>query len=95
MSKGSLKDGNLDPAVTHVPKEMLPPSSPDLNPLDYLAQGYFEACTNRRAYTTKTSPIATIKENFASLYGDMVTRACRRFRGRVGVVIEAVGDFIE
>ena len=35
VSKGSLKDGNLDPAVTHVPKEMWPPSSPDLNPLDY------------------------------------------------------------
>ena len=89
VSKGSLKDGNLDPAVTHVPKEMWPPSSPDLNPLDYWAQGYFKAWSNRRADTKKISLIATIKENFAILYRDMMTRACERFRGRVWAVIEA------
>ena len=63
--------------------------------MDFWAWGYFEACTNRRAYTTKTSLIATIKEKFASLDRDMVTRACGRFRGRVKAVIEAGGDFIE
>jgi hypothetical protein len=36
-----------------------------------------------------------MKENFAILYRDMVTRACGRFKGRVGAVIEAGGDFIE
>jgi hypothetical protein len=36
-----------------------------------------------------------MKENFASLDRDMVTRVWGRFRGRVEAVIEAGGDFIE
>ena len=39
----------------------------------------------------KSSLVATIKKNFASLDRDMVARA----RGRVEVVIEAGGDFVE
>ena len=39
----------------------------------------------------KTSLIATFKKNLASLDRDMVARA----RGRVEVVIEAGGDFVE
>ena len=83
------------PAVTHdVPKEMWPPSSPDLNLLNYWAQGYFEERPNRSADSTKNSLIATIKENLISLYMYMVTRDRGRFRRRVGAVIEAGGDFI-
>jgi hypothetical protein len=63
--------------------------------MDFFACGYFEACTKRRAHTTKTSLIATIKEKLASLDRDMVTRACGRFRGRVKAVIEVGGDFIK
>ena len=86
---------NLDPVVTHVPKEMWPPSSPYLNLMYYWAWGYFEACTNRHAHTTKTSLVSIIKENFASLDRDMVIMDCGRFRGRVEAVIGADGNFIE
>ena len=72
-----------------------PPSRPYLNPMDYWTWGYFDTCTNRHANNTKTSLIATMKVNFASLDRDMVIRACGWFKGRVEVVIEAGGDFIE
>ena len=70
---------------------MWPPSSPDLHTIDLWAWSAIKARTNRRAYTTKTSLIATIKENFAILDRDMVTSVW----GRVEAVIEAGGDFIE
>ena len=68
---------------------------PDLNSMDLWAWGYFEACTNRRAHTTKTSPIATIKENYASLDRYILTWTCRQLRRPVEAVIEAGGDFVE
>jgi hypothetical protein len=67
----------------------------DLNSIDFWAWSYFEACTNKRAHTTKTFLIATIKENFASLDRYILTWDCRRLRRRVGAVIDAGGDFIE
>ena len=78
-----------------VTKDQWPPSSPDLNPMDYFVWGYLEAHTNRRPHTTKDSLIASIKEHCASLPRDLVTKACSRFRGRIEAVIEAEGDFFE
>ena len=76
-------------------KDCWPPSSPDLNPLDYFVWGYVETHTNRRTHTTKASLITSIKENFASMDKAMVTKACAAFRGRVEAVIEAEGGFFE
>ena len=62
-------------------KDSWPPSSPDLNPMDYFVWGYLEAHTNRRAHTTKASLINSIKENCSSLDRAMVAKACASFRG--------------
>ena len=58
-------------------------NSPDLNPLDYFFCGVLEARTNRRPHTTKSSLIATIKEQVANMERDLVTKACHKFRSRV------------
>ena len=77
-----------------VSKDSWPPSSPDLNPMDYFVWGYLEAHTNRRAHTTKASLINSIKENCSSLDRAMVAKACASFRGHVEAVIEAGGGFL-
>ena len=78
-----------------VTKDMWPPSSPDLNPMDYFVWGYLESRVNRRPHTTKASLIASIKEQFASMPSTLVKRACGRFRTRITAVIEAEGNYIE
>jgi hypothetical protein len=76
-------------------RDCWPPSSPDLNPLDYFVWGYLGTHTNQRAHTTKASPITSIKENFASMDKAMVAKTCVAFRGWVEAVIEAEGGFFE
>ena len=86
-----LEDNTYD----FISKDCWPPSSPDLIPMDYFVWGYLEAHTNRRAHSTKTSLIHSIKENCSNMDRAMVAKACSSFRGRVEAVIEAGGDFIE
>jgi hypothetical protein len=76
-------------------KDCWPPSSPDLNLLDYFVWGYLETHTNQPAHTTKASLITSIKENFASMDKDCVAKACMAFRGQMEAVIEAEGGFFE
>jgi hypothetical protein len=74
-------------------KDCWPPSSPDLNPLDYFFWGDLGTHTNRRAHTTKASLITSIQENFASMDKVMVAKTCVAFRGRMEAIIEAEGGF--
>ena len=50
-----------------VPFSHWPPSSPDLNPLDYFVWSYVENITNMTSHNTKTSLIAAICRVFAKL----------------------------
>ena len=45
-----------------VPFSHWPPSSPDLNPLDYFVWSYVENITNMRSHNTKASLIAAIRQ---------------------------------
>ena len=47
-------------------KEVWPPSSPDLNPLDFFVWGVAERDTNRSPHNTKDSLIRSIKEVFTN-----------------------------
>ena len=78
-----------------VSKDCWPPSSPDLNPLNYFVWGYLGTHTNRRAHTIKTSLITSIKENFASMDKAMVAKTYVAFRGWVEAIIEAECSFFE
>jgi hypothetical protein len=78
-----------------VSKDCWPPSSPDLNLLDYFVRGYLKTHTNQHANTTKVSLITSIRDNFASMDKAMMAKTCVAFRGRVEAVIEAEGCFFE
>ena len=72
-----------------------PPSSPDLNPLDYFIWSYVENITNMTSHNTKASLIAAIHQVFAELPPGLVEKACSQFRIRMKVVMEAEGGYIE
>ena len=53
-----------------------PPSSPDLNPLDYFVWSYVENITHMTLHNTKANLIATIRRVFAELPPALVEKAC-------------------
>ena len=78
-----------------VPFSHWPPSSPDLNPLDYFVWSYVENITNMTSYNTKASLITAICQVFTKLPPALVEKACFQFRVRIKAVIEAEGSYIE
>ncbi|CAB4061170.1 unnamed protein product [Lepeophtheirus salmonis] len=78
-----------------VTKDLWPPNSPDLNPLDYFVWGYVERHTKRHPHSTNASLMDSIKEVFGNMDNEMVRRAYGRFRGRIEAVIDANGDYIK
>ena len=77
-----------------VPFSHWPPSSPELNPLDYFVWSYVENITDMTTNNTKASLIATIRPLFAELPPALVKKACSQFRIRIEVVIKAEGGYI-
>ena len=83
------------PRLGFVPFSHWPPSSPDLNPLDYFVWSYVENITNMNSHNTRASLIAAIRRVFAELPPVLVEKACSQFRIRIEAVIEAEGGYIE
>lgn len=77
------------------PKDMWPPSSPDINPLDYYVWSVCERDVNNEPHSTIGSLKLKISKVFVSLDKVKLVRACSRFRGRVEAIIAAKGDFFE
>ena len=78
-----------------VPFSHWPPSSPDLNPLDYFVRSYVENITNMTSHNTKASLIATIPRVLAELLPALVEKACSQYQISIEAVIEAEGGYIE
>ena len=72
-----------------------PPSSPDLNPLDYFVWSYVENITNMISHNTKASLIASIHRVFTKLSLALVEKGCFQFQIHIKAVIEAEGSYIE
>ncbi|CAB3237907.1 unnamed protein product [Arctia plantaginis] len=79
----------------HITPNLWPPSSPDLNPLDFYVWSVVERDTNKHPHNTLESLKATITRVMTQMNKDHLLRACRRFRQRIEDVIAAEGDFIE
>ena len=79
----------------HVTTNMWPPSSPDLNPMDYYVWGVVEKDTNKHPHSNKESLKAAIVHVMGNTQEEPLIRACSRFRSRIEAVIEAEGGFIE
>ena len=78
-----------------VPFSHCPPSSPNLNPLDYFVWSYVKNITNMTSHNTKASLIATICWVFAELLLALVEKAYSQFWICIEAVIEAEGGYIE
>ena len=78
-----------------VPFSHWPPSSPDLNLLDYFVWSYVKNITNMTSHNTKASLITAIRQIFAKLPLALVKKACSHFQIRIEAVIEAEGSYIE
>ncbi len=55
--------------------------------------GVFELPVIKAHHNTTTSLVLTIKEEMGNFDTDTVAKACRRFRTRIEVVVEANRDF--
>ena len=77
------------------PKDLWPPYSPDLNPLDYYVWSVIERVSNKRAHTDTQTLTVAIQRAFADLPREQLKKACSSFRPRLEQVIEAQGFWIE
>ena len=76
-------------------KDIWPPNSPDLNPMDYYVWGAVESKVNEHPLTDRAALQAKIVEVMGQMKRDEVARACQRFRTRLLGVIRARGGYIE
>ncbi len=77
------------------PWEMWPPSSPDLNPLDYAVWGEIE----RKACATPHKNVAALKvkveEEWAAMSGEFLVKSCQAFRPRIEAMLAMEGGHFE
>ena len=90
-----LPSGQTSQILTEKTKNLRPPSSPYLNPLDISVWSYVENITNMASQNIKASLIAATRRVFAELPPALVEKPCSRFRIRIEAVIEAEGGYIE
>lgn len=80
-----------------IDRESWPPSSPDLNPLDYFAWGYMQSML-KDLRITQTTTINAFKKKIVKIWNEipmkMVRGACESFPRRLRLVIKAKGDRI-
>ena len=81
--------------TTLYPSLTAPPSSPDLNPLDYFVWSYVENITYMTSHNTKASLIVAIHRVFVVLPPALVEKAWSQLRIRIEAVIEAEGGYIK
>ena len=79
----------------HVTPNLWPPSSPDLNPLDYYVWGVVEREVNKHPHNTKASLKKAISQAMENMNKDHLINACSRFWSRIESVRKAKGGYIE
>ena len=76
-------------------KEMWPPSSPDLNPLDYSIWSVVESKACAQPHANVQMLKASVNKEWANMSEEYVARTCNAFRKRLEAVIAAKGGHIE
>jgi inhibitor of nuclear factor kappa-B kinase subunit alpha len=77
------------------PKDFWPPSSPDLNPLDYSIWGVVEAKACRTSHASVAALKCSISKVWKAMTRDYLIKTCRAFRTRLETVVERDGDLFE
>lgn len=76
-------------------KDMWPPNSPDLNPLDFYVWGELEARTNKQRHPNTDSLRLAIQLACRRLSKASLKKACKSFRSRLEAVVANDGGYIE
>lgn len=76
------------------PKDMWPPQSPDLNPLDYSVWAHVEGKACKVRHSSVEELKTSVNRAWASMKKDYVRKVCTAFRSRLERVIAAEGGHI-
>jgi len=85
----------LDELDDFWPWDLWPPSSPDLNPLDYHLGGILESKAWASSHPSTDSLKAAIEREWAAMSMDNVVKACKVFGGMLKAMIKARGGHFE
>ena len=75
-------------------KEMWPPSSPNLNPLDYSIWARLVTKVNSKRHTSVTNLKKVIKKEWEAMEKDYIKKVTSRFRSRLERVLENDGAYV-
>jgi hypothetical protein len=84
----------MTPKMNFWPKGVWPPSSPDLNVLDYAVFACLQKEVNKKPYSSIALLLKSIKKAWSGLKEEWVKKMVSAFRHRVSEVIEAEGGHI-
>lgn len=85
----------LQSEIPFWPAGLWPPSSPDLNPLDYGIWTHVEARACARSHANVESLKCSIASAWTEMSSDFVQRVCKDFRRRLRRCIDAGGNIFE
>ncbi len=77
------------------PKDIWPPSSPDLSPLDYSVWGVVKAKACKVSHPSVEALKASIMKVWKAMTKDYLIRTCRQFRPRLEKVVALEGLLFE
>ncbi|QQP55556.1 Putative transposable element [Caligus rogercresseyi] len=76
-------------------KEMWPPSSPNLNPLDYFVWTHVEQRACATSHPNVDALKASVNKVWAAMNTNDIVNACKAFRSRIEACIKAEGSIFE
>jgi hypothetical protein len=76
-------------------KDMWPPSSPDLNPLDFSIWAYVQAMAGKSQHLNLESVKRSVSKAWNSMSADYIRKTCSKFRSRIEAVVKANGGYID
>ena len=76
-------------------KDIWPPNSPDLNPLDFSVWANVESQACKKPHKNVQDLRSSVAKVWNNMSAHYIRRTCSRFRGRVEAVIEAEGAHFE
>lgn len=78
-----------------IPKDLWPPYSPDLNPMDYFVWSYLEARVNSHEHTNVEALRCCVMKEWIDLPLDLCRAAVGSWRKRLGLCMKAKGGYFE
>jgi transposase len=85
----------IDNQIKFWPKEIWPPNSPDLNPLDFSVWAEVARTACRKPHSSIDTLKVSIRTAWRNLTADYIRLTCSRFRPRLEAVVAADGGHIE